>query len=116
MCPVFRENVRSAITRTIKRWLPNLPRGGSALVCLSLLSAPPAVAGQVREGPGAPVSTGDSLSAYLLTAEPGDQVWELFGHNGVLLRDESSGFEGVYHYGLFDMYSAGFIPASYGAR
>ena len=50
------------------------------------------------------------LSAYLLTAEPGDRVWELFGHNGVLIRDEATGFEGVYHYGLFDMYSDGFVP------
>ena len=70
------------------------------------------LAGQApSEGAPRPAPSQEStLSAHLLTAEPGDQIWELFGHNGLLLRDEASGFEGVYHYGLFDMYSAGFVP------
>ena len=42
--------------------------------------------------------------------EPGDRVWELFGHNALLIRDPETRFEQAYNYGLFDNYAAGFYP------
>ncbi|NNM35324.1 MAG: DUF4105 domain-containing protein [Gemmatimonadetes bacterium] len=94
-----------------------LPSALSVVGSLILVLAGPLLqpaAAQATSAGQAPLSgapeAGRNLSAYLLTAEPGDRVWELFGHNGVLIRDESTGFEGVYHYGLFDMYSDGFVP------
>ena len=59
--------------------------------------------------PAAPES-GSSLSVYLLTVEPGDRVWEVFGHNALLIRDAETGFEAAYNYGIFDRFSAGFYP------
>ena len=53
---------------------------------------------------------GADLAVYLLTAEPGDQVWELFGHIALLVRNTDTGREAVYHYGLFDFASPGFVP------
>lgn len=53
---------------------------------------------------------GEALAVYLLTAEPGDQVWELFGHNALLVRNTRTGAQAVYHYGLFDFGSPGFVP------
>ena len=57
--------------------------------------------------PAAPVP-GSSLSVYLLTVEPGDAVWEAFGHNALLIRDAETGFEAAYNYGIFNRFSAGF--------
>ncbi|MCD8287647.1 MAG: DUF4105 domain-containing protein [Porphyromonadaceae bacterium] len=39
---------------------------------------------------------GDTLYVSLLTAAPGSQAYELFGHTGIRIRDI------VFHYGLFD--------------
>lgn len=51
---------------------------------------------------------GASLSVHLLTIGPGDQLWELFGHNALLLRDSATGYEAAFNYGIFDSSSPGF--------
>ena len=49
-----------------------------------------------------------SFSFHLLTAEPGDALWELFGHNALLVRDSATGRETAYNFGLFDFGAPGF--------
>ena len=49
-----------------------------------------------------------SLSFHLLTAEPGDALWELFGHNALLVRDSATGREAAFNFGLFDFADPGF--------
>lgn len=51
---------------------------------------------------------GSSLSVHLLTMEPGDAAWELFGHNALMVSDAATGYAQAFHYGLFNLYSEGF--------
>ncbi len=51
---------------------------------------------------------GSSLSVHLLTMEPGDAIWELFGHNALVVSDRATGYAQAFHYGLFDRYSERF--------
>jgi len=51
---------------------------------------------------------GASLSVHLLTIGPGDRLWELFGHNALLVRDLATGYEAALNYGIFDSSSPGF--------
>lgn len=53
---------------------------------------------------------GSSLTVYLLTMGPGDQVWEKFGHNAIWIHDAAAGTDIAYHWGLFDFADADFIP------
>lgn len=46
---------------------------------------------------------------FLLTMDQGDQVWEQFGHNALLIRDPE-GRELVWNWGLFDFEDVDFIP------
>lgn len=55
-----------------------------------------------------PPPPGSSLSVYLLTIEPGDLVYELFGHNALYVRDADTGYEEAFNYGIFDQRAAGF--------
>jgi hypothetical protein len=50
-----------------------------------------------------------SLHVYLLTMGPGDAVWERFGHNAILLRDEARGIDVAYNYGMFSFDQPGFV-------
>ncbi|MYA42577.1 MAG: DUF4105 domain-containing protein [Gemmatimonadetes bacterium] len=51
---------------------------------------------------------GSSLSVHLLTMEPGDAIWELFGHNALVISDRATGYAQAFHYGLFNRFSEGF--------
>lgn len=44
---------------------------------------------------------GSELTVYLLTFEPGDLIWERFGHNAVWVRDRTAGTDVAYDYGRF---------------
>ncbi len=57
-----------------------------------------------------PPAPGSTLTVHLLTMEAGDRVWEVFGHNALVIRDSETGFEAAYNYGVFDVFSAGFYP------
>lgn len=74
---------------------------------------PEVQAGQETETPQseadtAPALPGASLSIHLLTVGPGDELWELFGHNALLVRDSITGYEAAFNYGIFDFASPGF--------
>ncbi|MHB1328617.1 MAG: lipoprotein N-acyltransferase Lnb domain-containing protein [Gemmatimonadales bacterium] len=45
---------------------------------------------------------GSELSVYLLTFDPGDLVWERFGHNAIRIIDHRTGADIAYDYGRFD--------------
>jgi len=53
---------------------------------------------------------GSSLTVYLMTMGPGDQVWEKFGHNAIWIHDEANGSDIAYNWGLFDFADKDFIP------
>lgn len=56
-----------------------------------------------------PKSSGDELDVALITFGPGEEVWERFGHNAILIRDRASGVEKLYNYGMFDFAQENFF-------
>jgi len=46
--------------------------------------------------------TGKDLDVALVTFGPGEEVWERFGHNAILVRDKAAGIQRLYNYGMFD--------------
>ena len=60
--------------------------------------------------PSAPEGASDPLSVYLVTAEPGEAVWERFGHNGIWIHDARTGQDIFWEWGLFSFSQTGFIP------
>lgn len=51
-----------------------------------------------------------NAEVHLVTIGPGPLVWERFGHNGIWISDPESGFDRIYHWGLFDFQSENFWP------
>jgi hypothetical protein len=60
--------------------------------------------------PSAPEGASDPLTVYLVTAEPGEAVWERFGHNGIWIHDARTGQDIFWEWGLFSFSQTGFIP------
>jgi hypothetical protein len=54
--------------------------------------------------------TGSSLRVWLITAGPGDAVWERYGHNAIRVLDTRTGRDVAYNWGIFDFQQADFIP------
>jgi len=52
---------------------------------------------------------GSALTVTLLTYETGGLVYERFGHNAILIQDESTGSERHYDYGRFDFREKNFF-------
>lgn len=46
--------------------------------------------------------------AWLVTYGPGQEVWEMFGHNALWLRDPATGLDHTYSFGYFEIDRAGF--------
>ena len=46
--------------------------------------------------------------AWLVTYGPGEEVWELFGHNALWLRDPATGLDHAYSFGYFEIDRPGF--------
>ncbi len=46
--------------------------------------------------------------AWLVTYGPGEEVWELFGHNAIWLRDEQRGLDHTFSFGYFEINRPGF--------
>ena len=46
--------------------------------------------------------------AYLVTYGPGEEVWELFGHNAIWIRDPDQGINHSFSFGYFDLDRPGF--------
>lgn len=55
-----------------------------------------------------------ALSEYaqisLITGEPGDALYEKFGHSAIRVYDPENGIDLVYNYGTFDFNAPGFYP------
>jgi len=47
---------------------------------------------------------------FLLTADQGEEVWELFGHNAILIVDNLTGERLAWNWGLFNFGDADFLP------
>ena len=103
------------------------PRPGPAvrllLAALLLPGAGAAAAGETA-GPGAqdqdtaspgasttpaPRERGDELRVWLVTAGPGDAVWEHYGHNALRVLDTRTGRDYSYDWGIFDFRQADFM-------
>src|SRR5687768_5124125 len=77
-----------------------------------LLTFPPSRAdGQIIPFvPAAPAGEpGSELTVYLLTIGQGDEVWELFGHNAIWIKDRSDGSDITYNWGMFDFAQPNFL-------
>ena len=53
-------------------------------------------------------STGDSVRVFLATMQPGEESYERFGHDAIIILDQSSGDSWAYNYGVFDFECAEF--------
>ena len=63
------------------------------------LAAPAALSGAQATPSGEP---GAELRVWLLTAAPGDAVWERYGHNAIRVLDTRTGRDVSYNWGIFD--------------
>lgn len=77
----------------------------------AVLLAVAALVGPVEGQASAPASAtpGDSLEVALLTFGAGDQVWEKFGHNAIVVFDRATGRAMGYDYGRFDFRQEDFV-------
>jgi len=69
------------------------------LISLLLFALAITTSGVIADEPQEP---GASLDIALLTFGPGEEVWERFGHNAILVRDRAAGVADLYNYGMFD--------------
>lgn len=56
------------------------------------------------------VEAGSQLRVWLVTAGPGDAVWERYGHNAIRVLDTVTGRDVSYNWGIFDFNQIDFIP------
>jgi hypothetical protein len=75
---------------------------GLAAACLAVASSGRA------QGTDSSSVPGSELSVYLMTMGQGDMVWEAYGHNAIGIRDNRTGRDIVYNWGLF-AFEEGFI-------
>ena len=59
--------------------------------------------------PPEPPEPGSELRVWLVTAGPGDAVWERYGHNALRVLDTRTGRDVSYNWGFFDFRQADFI-------
>ena len=98
------------------------PAARLLLAALLLPGAGPAAAGEARPGgqdqraenpapsaPSGPRERGDELRIWLVTAGPGDAVWEHYGHNALRVLDTRTGRDVSYNWGFFDFRQEDFI-------
>lgn len=86
--------------------MPNFSAFGIALVlavCLMVLGLPAAARGQSEPDVAA------NYRMFLLTIGPGPQVYELFGHNALLIVNPDTDLEVAYNWGVFDFNQKNFI-------
>jgi hypothetical protein len=53
---------------------------------------------------------GRNVTISLLTMGNGSEVWEMFGHTAILIRDDATGRDTVFNWGVFDSHQPHFIP------
>jgi hypothetical protein len=79
----------------------------TSLLVLALAGTPLSAAAQSGEGTE---ETQERLRVFLLTMDQGDEVWELFGHNALVIRNETTGEDLAWNWGLFNFEDVDFIP------
>lgn len=84
--------------------LPSPAAGAPAPSPARVLQASPTAEPDTTPEPGS------ELRVWLLTAGPGDAVWERFGHNALRVLDTSTGRDVAYNWGIFDFNQVDFIP------
>jgi Domain of unknown function (DUF4105) len=52
---------------------------------------------------------GSELEVYLVTAAPGDAIWERFSHNALWIRNRDTGTDIAYNWGIFSFTQESFI-------
>lgn len=52
----------------------------------------------------------DSLTVSLLTCGPGQEVYNLFGHSAIRVKNEATGVDYVFNYGIFSFNTPNFVP------
>ena len=78
-----------------------------SLIALAFVAS--ALGAQPRPQPAAAPEAGSELTISLLTMEHGAQVWELFGHNAILIHDATTGTNMAYNWGVFSFRQPHFI-------
>ena len=80
---------------------------GAALVSWLVLSS----SALAQEAPSDSVSAepGSNLEVYLVTAGPGDLIYERFSHNALWIRDRDAGTDIAYNWGIFSFDQESFI-------
>ena len=61
------------------------------------------------EVPGQVAEPGSQLRVWLVTAGPGDAVWERYGHNAIRVLDTVTGRDVAYNWGIFDFQQVDFV-------
>ena len=98
-----------SITRAVALALP------AALLCAVFVSEAgaqrAAAAGVLARTPASATvaDTTDALEVDLLTVGQGDQVWEKFGHNSIVITDRRAGTSVAWNWGVFDFNQPNFI-------
>ena len=82
------------------------PFGARIACCILLLSAASRAA-SAQTQPSA--SSADSLEVFLVSMGPGNEVWEKFGHNALIVVDRATGIQAAYNYGIFDFNQPRFL-------
>jgi hypothetical protein len=82
----------------------------ASFVFLGALEATGQTPDRSSTGTKAPEPPGASLKVYLMTLGQGDAIWERFGHNAIWIRDEATGREAAYNWGMFDFGQVDFVP------
>jgi uncharacterized protein DUF4105 len=57
-----------------------------------------------------PAHPGEDLRVWLMTAGPGDEVWERYGHNALRVLNTRTGRDVSYNWGIFAFDQVDFIP------
>lgn len=93
---------------------PAMPRIGAFALAFAIL-LPSGGTGMAQPAPGDDAGDlsgepGSELRVWLVTAAPGDAVWERFGHNAIRILDTVTGRDVSYNWGIFDFNQPGFVP------
>ncbi len=80
----------------------------SRILWLLLLLAAPLTAQEIESDPE--ITTHTPLRVFLITIDQGDEVWENFGHNAILIRNQATGEAIAWNWGIFDFADVDFIP------
>jgi len=99
--------------------IDSIARSGVALLCAASLAttfgASPLAAQTPAPAPQAVPLTdmlhqpGRNVTVSLLTMGTGTEVWEMFGHTAIWIRDNASGRDTVFNWGVFDSRQPNFI-------